>query len=69
MVAAVYQSGHSKRDTRSFMHSSGIFGWEVTEDMHKCETESKGAVHCMQAPKLRLIMSTGIPGLTLMSFF
>jgi len=35
MVAAVYQSGHSKRDTRSFMHSSGIFGWEVTEDMHK----------------------------------
>jgi len=51
MVAAVYQSGHSKRDTRSFMHSSGIFGWEVTEDMHKCETESKGAVHCMQAPK------------------
>ena len=62
MVAAVYQSGHSKRDTRSFMHSSGIFGCEVNEDMHKCETESKGRGCALYAgAKDRLIMSTGIP--------
>ena len=60
MVAALYKSRCSKGGTRTFVHGRGNFGWEVTEDMYKCETECKRTGQCVHVPKLKAIMCIGI---------
>ena len=60
MVAALYKSRCSKGGTRTFVHGRGNFGWEVTEDMYKCETECKRTGQCVRCQSSGQITCIGI---------